>query len=262
MTARPPATAPDPPPPPPLISVVVPARDEEASLRPLVAEVLGVMDRCRIAAELVVADDGSRDGSVSLLRRLAAGEPRLRVVTLARGLGQSAALSAGIGEARGAWIATLDADGQNVAADLPRLLRRLQARGAGLAQGCRVRRRDRRMKRLASGVGRLGRRALLGDPIRDTGCATRVARASVARAWPLQRPGTHRFLPVLTAAAGTAVIEVPVRHRPRAAGRSHYGYLGRGWRGCADLLRIRCALSVRSPGGGATRCGFLGRPAG
>ena len=228
----------------PELSIVVPAHDEAASLGALVEEVgAGVLGR-GIRAELIVVDDGSADATAEVLGRLAEGRPWLRVLRNDRRLGQTRALGAGVAAARGAAVATLDADGQNDPADLPGMLARLRHRGgdADFVQGVRVDRRDGVSKRAASAVGRLARRVVLGDRVRDAGCSTRVVAAAVAAAWPLDRPGMHRFLPALSAAAGFTVVEVPVNHRARAAGRSHYGNLGRAAAGLRDLAAVRRAV--------------------
>ena len=238
--------------PEPELSIVVPAHDEAASLARLVEEVeAGVLGR-GIRAELIVVDDGSADATAEVLARLAERRPWLRVLRHGRRLGQTAALRTGVAAARGAAVATLDADGQNDPADLPEMLARLHHRGgdADFVQGVRVDRRDGVSKRAASAVGRLARRVALGDRVRDAGCSTRVVRAEVAAAWPLGRPGMHRFLPALSAAAGFRVVEVPVNHRARAAGRSHYGNLGRGARGLRDLIAVRGILRRARPAGG------------
>ena len=238
----------------PELSVVVPAHDEAGNLRRLVEEVrAGVLD-AGIDAELIVVDDGSSDGGGALLRELAETRPWLRPLSLASRCGQSAALGAGIAAAQAGVIATLDADLQNDPADLPAMLARLRDDTAGvdLVQGFRADRKDAWSKRRAGGVARVARRLVLGDPVRDTGCSTRVVRAQVARCWPLGFAGMHRFLPALSAAQGARIVEVPVRHRARHAGKSHYGSLQRAVVGVFDLfavrwMRSRCRVASLMP---------------
>ena len=227
----------------PELSIVAPARDEEPNLTPFVEEVERVVLGAGVAAELVVVDDGSSDGSVPLLADLARGRPWLRPLRLPAPLGKSAALRAGILAARGSFVATLDADLQNDPADLVRLLPLLRSGEADLVQGIRVARRDSFAYRLASGVGHAARRLLLGDETRDTGCATRLMTSELALRLPLQLRGLHRFLPLVARRLGARVVEVPVAHRPRLHGRSHYGVLDRALPGLADCLGVRWLLS-------------------
>lgn len=229
------------------LSVIVPARDEAENLPALVAELAAALDAIGLPAEIVIVDDGSRDGSGRVLAGLAALEPRVRAfATPPRG--QSAALATGIRESRGAVIAMLDADLQNDPADLGRLLEVLDASGADLVQGDRGgARRDGFRRRVSSGVGRAARRLLLGDSIRDTGCTLRVMRREVALALPLELRGLHRFVPLLARALGHVVVEHPVGHRPRRAGRTKYGILNRAPAGLVDCLAVRWILARRRP---------------
>lgn len=223
----------------PELSIVVPAHDEAANLVRLLEEVRsGVID-AGVQAELIVVDDGSEDGTWDLLQKMRGEHPWLRPVRMATNGGQSLALRAGIREAAAPVIATLDADLQNDPADLPILLGTLRRTGAGFVQGHRADRRDTWGKRQASRIGRAARRLVLDDPVLDTGCSTRVVRAEFARRWPLELAGMHRFLPALAAMQGARIVEVPVNHRPRHAGSSHYGSLQRGLVGTFDLLAVR-----------------------
>jgi dolichol-phosphate mannosyltransferase len=224
----------------PQLSIVVPALNEVANLPALVDEVRRTVLEAGVAAELIIIDDGSSDATPLCLRELAARHPWLRARRREKPMGQSAAIGAGIEAARGRFIATLDADGQNDPADLPRLLERVRGGDADFAQGDRsANRRDRVVRRVSSWVGRVARRSILGDPVRDTGCATRVVRAELARQFPLQFRGMHRFLPAYAAILGAKVVEVPVNHRPRRAGQTKYGMLNRGLVGLVDCLAVR-----------------------
>lgn len=227
----------------PELSIVAPARDEEPNLTLFVEEVERVVLGAGVAAELLVVDDGSSDGSVPLLAGLAQARPWLRPLRLPVPMGKSAALRAGILSAGGCFVATLDADLQNDPADLVRLLPLLRSGEADLVQGIRVARRDSFAYRVASGVGHAARRLLLGDETRDTGCATRLMTSDLALGLPLQLRGLHRFLPLVARRLGARVIEVPVAHRPRRHGRAHYGVLDRALPGLVDCLGVRWLLS-------------------
>jgi len=226
----------------PTLSIVVPALDEQDNVGPLVEQVESAVRGAGVDAELIVVDDGSGDATPQRLAELAAGRPWLRVLRRERRQGQSSAMFAGIHTARGAYIATLDADLQNDPAELTGMLERLRAEGAGLVQGDRSRaRKDNAVRRYASVVGRLVRRWLLGDHVRDTGCSSRVMTAAIARRLPLQFKGMHRFIPAYAAVLGAKIVEVPVNHRPRHSGTTKYGLglLNRGAAGLADTFAVR-----------------------
>jgi len=237
----------------PDLSVIAPARDECDNLASVVQELADALDGLGIDYEIIIVDDASADGSPALLARLLAGHPRLRALRLEppaasprRSNGQSAAFKAGIDAARGRLIATLDADGQSDPADLPRLLALGQRTGAELVQGDRTHSRcDSFIRRLGSAVGRLTRRLLLGDTIRDTGCSLRLMTRDLALALPLEYRGMHRFIPLAARHLGATVIETPVNHRPRRGGRTKYTNLGRAWPGLIDCLAVRWMRSRR-----------------
>jgi len=210
------------------LSVVVPAHDEAANLDRLVDEVRAALEPTRLVWELIVVDDGSNDESPANLARLAAAEPRLRPLRLARRSGQTAALRAGFEAARGAMVATLDADLQCAPADLPALLVALD--GAALACGVRAGRRDPPARKLASALANAARRLFLAPRLRDLACPLRVFRADalhrvVTRGALFE--GAHRWLPALFHLAGERVVQQPVTHRLRTAGVSKYTTRGR-----------------------------------
>ncbi|WP_428386758.1 glycosyltransferase family 2 protein [Mucisphaera sp.] len=226
----------------PELSIVVPALDEAGNVGPLVAEVKASIVDTGIGCELIVVDDGSGDGTLAVLRDLAGAYGWLRVLHRPEPMGQSAAMAAGIAVARGAYIATLDADLQNDPADLPGMLARAKAEGFDLVQGDRsANRQDHAVRRWASGVGRFARRAIVGDGTRDTGCSARVMRAGYAKRLPLQYKGMHRFVPATIRLLGGSIAEVPVGHRARHSGTTKYGLglLTRGLAGFVDCLAVR-----------------------
>ncbi len=255
MTARPDPSPSAPPPPPLALSVVAPAHNEEANIAALVEQVERAVGPLGLAFEMLVVDDGSTDGTRAALLGLMPGRPWLRCIAMTgtppgRGNGQSAAFHAGFRGARGALIAVLDADLQNDPADIPRMLQVLRSRGADMVQGDRsAARRDNLVRRVGSRVGRLARRALLGDTIRDTGCSLRLMRREVALALPLEFAGMHRFIPAMGRHLGFRVEEMPVTHRPRVAGTTKYG-LGitkRAIPGLIDCLAVRWMRARRRP---------------
>ena len=221
---------------PPEISVVVPVRDEEDNIDTLLAEIAAAL--AGRSFEVVYVDDGSADATPARLAAASARMPGLRVLRHRRSAGQSAALVTGIRAARGTWIATLDGDGQNDPADIPSLLARAtQDDAPALVAGWRARRRDTRLKRVSSRLANAVRAALLGDRTPDTGCGLKVfRRETFLRLPPFDH--MHRFLPALVQRDGGLVVNVPVNHRPRAAGRSKYGVMNRLWVGIVDLLGV------------------------
>ncbi|GMU42475.1 MAG: glycosyltransferase family 2 protein [Xanthomonadales bacterium] len=224
---------------PPALSVVVPAHNERDNVAALLAEIEAALGPLGIEWEALFVDDCSGDDTLAQLRALQAAHPRLRVLHHRRQSGQSLAIRTGVKAARGPWIATLDGDGQNDPADIPRLL---AARDAGdptvkLYAGWRVQRRDSGSKRWASRIANAIRARLLQDETPDTGCGLKLFE----RATFLDLPWfdhMHRYLPALVKRAGWRSVSVPVGHRPRTAGRSKYGNLQRAWVGLKDLRGV------------------------
>lgn len=220
-----------------MLSVVLPIYNERENLAPVFDEIARAL--ATMPHEIVAVDDGSTDGSLEELRRLACVYPALRIVALAGRGGQSAAVIAGVDAARGDPVATMDADGQNDPADLRVLLEALD-RDPDLAAavGYRVRRADGLWKRFQSRVANAARNLITGDRVRDTGCALKAFRRSVAARLP-RFDGMHRFLPTLVRHQGGRVVELPVGHRPRRSGESKYGMWDRLWRGLRDAVGVR-----------------------
>jgi len=219
------------------LSLVAPVHDEEENLPSLhrrIAEVFGPGSDW----ELVLVDDGSRDGSAAVLRRLVAEDHRVRALFFDTNRGQTTAIAAGLAAARAPVVATLDADLQNDPQDLPRMVARLLAEGVDAVVGFRQRRRDTVVRRISSRIANRIRNGISQDTIRDTGCSLKVFRAEAIAAVPLFE-GMHRFLPTLLRYHGFTVVEEGVSHHPRVAGRSKYGISNRAWRAFKDLLAVR-----------------------
>ena len=247
---------PGPTPPPSLdLSVVAPAHNEEENIAPLVEQIGKALTDSGLTFEAVIVDDGSTDSTRERLREQMATHPWLRCVAMTntppgRGNGQSAAFHAGFRACRGELIAVLDADLQNDPAEIPAMVALLRKTGAGLVQGDRSHaRKDNVVRRVGSLVGRLFRRGLLGDTIRDTGCSLRVMKRELALALPLEFRGMHRFIPITARHLGYRVEEMQVTHRPRVAGETKYGFgiLQRALPGLVDLFAVRYMRSRRRP---------------
>ena len=225
------------------ISVVVPVFDEEHNIAPLVREIAAVL-RGRIAFEIVCVDDASEDGSPRVLTALKSDFPELRVLRHARRSGQSTALHSGVEAARAGWIATLDGDGQNDPADIPRLLeaRSAAAPDTKLFAGWRVDRKDSAGKRWASRAANAIRTRLLRDDTPDTGCGLKLFERKAFLALPYF-DHMHRYLPALMQRAGWRTVSIPVRHRARSSGVSKYNNLHRAWVGLRDLRGVAWLIS-------------------
>lgn len=220
------------------ISVVVPVRDEAGNIAPLITEIRAALDPLARRYEIVYVDDGSRDGSGECIAAAGRtpGAP-VRCLVHAGNFGQSAALDTGIRAARGRVIVTLDGDGQNDPADIPRLLAEADAAPRRLVVGYRATRRDTWLKRLSSRIANGVRGRLLRDHTPDTGCGLKVFARDLYFDLPYF-DHMHRFLPALTQRAGGEVMSVPVHHRPRERGRSKYGVHNRLWVGIVDLIGV------------------------
>ncbi len=221
----------------PEISVLLPAYNEEDCIETVVRETAGVLRGMGRLFELLVVDDGSTDGTPVRLQALRPEFPELRILRLARNSGQSAALGAAFRAARCNVFVTLDADGQNDPADIPALVGRLDS--CDVCCGYRASRQDTWSKRFGSRLANAVRNRALGEKIRDTGCTLKAFRAEWARPLPMQFRGMHRFLPALMAMAGARIEEIPVNHRPRAAGNSKYTNWGRLKETLWDLWAVR-----------------------
>lgn len=217
------------------LAIIIPVFNEEDNVLPLAQEVAAALRAEPRAWELVFVDDASTDGTWENIQAARRRDARVRGVRHAQNRGQSAALWTGLQATDAPIVATLDGDRQNDPADLPRLLGELAQ--VDFVCGHRIHRQDAFVRRLSSRVARWARRAALGADFADTGCALRVfKRAALHGVFPFN--GWHRFLPILVAAAGVSTKEVPVHHRPRAAGASKYGVWNRLWRGLFDLVGV------------------------
>ncbi|HEU4814030.1 MAG TPA: glycosyltransferase family 2 protein [Xanthomonadaceae bacterium] len=222
----------------PQLTVVVPVHDEAGNIGPLVREVVGAL-RGVVAFELVYVDDASCDATLSELLALKVEVPELRVLRHAVRAGQSTAIRNGVKAARSAWIATLDGDGQNDPADLPKLLaaREAAAPEVKLLTGWRVSRKDTAAKRWASRAANAIRRRLLHDDTPDTGCGTKLFEREAFLDLPYF-DHMHRYLPALMQRAGWRTLSLPVHHRARGSGVSKYRNLSRAIVGLRDLRGV------------------------
>lgn len=222
----------------PELSVVVPAFNEQGNVGHLVDEIAAAL-RGRIAFEMVFVNDNSKDGTLAELREAQRRHPELRVLSHETQSGQSTAVRNGIKAARGAWIATLDGDGQNDPADIPKLLEERSKAPADVKcfAGWRTTRKDDAGKRISSKVANAVRSRLLRDATPDTGCGLKLFERELFLELPYF-DHMHRYLPALMQRAGWRTVSVPVNHRPRGAGASKYTNFGRLMVAFADLQGV------------------------
>lgn len=230
----------------PAYAVVIPFYNEEGAIPGLLAELRVVMDSLSAAYEVILLDDGSADGTARQLALAAATWPACRVIALAGNQGQSAALLRGFAAVRAPWIITLDGDGQNSPEDIPALI--TASVGCDMVVGIRAVRRDNWLRRAMSRLANSVRGRLLGDRLRDGGCALKLFRTEVTRSfWPIR--SLYSFMPAFAVAAGYQLAEIPVSHRERHTGVSKYGLGTFAWRPLVDTLALwwilRCRPALR-----------------
>jgi len=223
------------------LSIVVPVYNEEENIAYLYQQLTSVLDPLGRDYEIICVDDGSADHSFELLRQLAEGDPRVKVIRFRRNFGQTAAFSAGFDYAQGEIIITIDADLQNDPAGIPRLLDKMEE-GYDLVSGWRANRQDPFLsRRLPSMMANWLISKTTGVAVHDRGCSLRAHRREVVKQIRLYGE-LHRFIPDIASWIGVTMTEVPVSHRPRRFGRSKYG-LSRTFRVVLDLITVRFLLS-------------------
>lgn len=219
------------------VSFIIPVYNEVDNVDALIREVAQTGYRLNRSFEMVLVDDGSKDGTVQALRHLSDEFPQLRVVCLKRNFGQTAATAAGFRYAQGKYFVTLDGDLQNDPAQVPEIIDMLEAENLDIVCGWRKHRQDKALTRkLPSMIANRIIGASTGVKIHDYGCSLKVYRAEVAKEVPLYGE-MHRFIPALASIDGAVIKEVPVNHRPRVAGTSKYG-LSRTFKVILDLLTV------------------------
>ncbi len=223
----------------PVLSLVIPCYNEEGNLRALVTAVREAVEPLKLSYEIVVTDDCSKDDSWTILKELAAADPRIRVQRFAFNCGESAASWAGLRAARGQYLVTLDADLQNDPRDLPKFIEALKS--FDCVCGTRVESRsqgDNFIRIASSRIANWVRNKLSGERISDAGCTYRAFKRECIDNLKFFK-GMHRFLPTLFKIEGFSVTEIPVSNNPRFAGQSHYGVWNRLFASFHDLLAVR-----------------------
>ena len=228
------------------LSVVVPLYNEEDSVTPLYVAITNTLKKLGCESEIIFVDDGSHDRTFSVAERLAASDPKLRVVKFRRNYGQTPAMAAGIDLARGSTVVTMDGDLQNDPADIPNFIEKIEE-GYDIVVGWRFDRQDKLISRkIPSRIANWLIGKVTGVPIKDNGCSLKAFRADVIKQVPLYSE-MHRFIPAIASIAGPRLAEIKVRHHARQFGESKYG-LSRIYKVLLDLLTIK------------TIAGFTSRP--
>ncbi len=246
--------------PAPHISVVVPVYNEAENVEILHQKLDQSLRALNLGYEILYVDDGSRDASFEKLATIAASDENVKLIRFRRNFGQTAAMSAGMENARGQIIIPMDADLQNDPADIPRLLAKMDE-GFDVVSGWRMKRQDHIWRKIPSRVANGLISRVTGVALHDYGCSLKAYRASILKDVTLYGE-MHRFIPAYAAMAGARITEIPVEHHPRVHGVSKYGF-GRIQKVALDLLVARFLGKFgQKPiyffGGGAIRAGLLG----
>jgi glycosyltransferase involved in cell wall biosynthesis len=229
---------------PPELSLFLPVLDEEENLRPMHAKISEALDALGKPAEVIYVDDGSTDNSLNILREISAADSRVRVISLRRNYGQTAAMSAGIDAAEGEILIPMDADLQNDPADIARLLAKLDE-GYDVVSGWRKNRQDKLVSRkIPSQIANRIISWIGGVPLHDYGCSLKAYRRDVIQDVKLYGE-MHRFIPIYAAWAGARVTEIPVDHHARTMGKSKYG-ISRTLKVVFDLMTIKFMASYQT----------------
>jgi len=226
------------------LSVIVPLYNEEDSVGPMYEAIVEAVAPLKLDYEILFVDDGSVDGTFARARDLAKEDPRLRVITFRRNYGQTPAMAAGIDNARGRILVTMDGDLQNDPSDIPGFIEKMDE-GYDIVVGWRHKRQDKLITRkIPSKIANWLIGKVTGVPIKDNGCSLKAYRADVIQKIPLYSE-MHRFIPAMTSIAGTRVAEIKVKHHARQFGVSKYG-LSRIYKVLLDLLTIKTITSFAS----------------
>ncbi|HEY8563356.1 MAG TPA: glycosyltransferase family 2 protein [Pyrinomonadaceae bacterium] len=221
----------------PELSLFLPVLDEEENLRPMHAKIQEALASLGKTAEVIYVDDGSTDSSLKILREIAAADGRVRVISLRRNYGQTAAMSAGIDAAKGDILIPMDADLQNDPKDIARLLEKLDE-GYDVVSGWRKNRKDKLiMRKIPSWIANSVISKIGGVPLHDYGCSLKAYRRDVLQDVKLYGE-MHRFIPIYASWAGARVTEIPVDHHARTMGKSKYG-ISRTVKVVFDLMTIK-----------------------
>ncbi len=226
------------------LSVITPLYNEEESVEPLYQAITNALEPLNIAYEILFIDDGSKDNTAAESQKLAELDNRLRVIKFRRNYGQTPAMAAGIDNARGKILITMDGDLQNDPSDIPNFLKKIDE-GYDIVVGWRHKRQDKLITRkIPSIIANRLIGKITGVPIKDNGCSLKAYKADVIKNIPLYSE-MHRFIPAMASLSGAKVAEIKVKHHARQFGESKYG-LSRIFKVLIDLIAIKSILSFYS----------------
>ncbi|MCK4849922.1 MAG: glycosyltransferase family 2 protein [Phycisphaerae bacterium] len=220
------------------VSVLAPAYNERESLPQLCRSLNETLSGMGRSYEIIIVDDGSTDDSLAILKGLKSEIPQLRILSLSKRSGQTAAMEAGFEAAKGKYVVTIDADLQNDPADIPAMIELLEADKADMVTGHRHKRQDSWLRRFSTRVANGVRNRLTHESVADSACALKAYKREIIPKLKLF-DGLHRFLTTIAKMNGFRVLEIPVNHRPRTLGKAKYGMWNRAFRA------LRAAFAVR-----------------
>ncbi|HKK21718.1 MAG TPA: glycosyltransferase family 2 protein [candidate division Zixibacteria bacterium] len=220
----------------PKYSIVIPVKDEIDNIAPMVKEITEALGNQSNQVEVIFVDDGSSDGTLDEIKRVAKEFPVVRYLSFERNAGQTAAFDAGLRAAEGELLVMIDGDLQNDPADIPKMAGRIGE--ADIVCGYRATRKDSIVRKISSKIANGVRNKITNEDIIDVGCSLKVMRRECIEQVKLYN-GMHRFFPTLVKLNGFKMVQVPVNHRPRQHGRTKYGISNRLWKGIADLFAVR-----------------------
>ncbi|MCK4540375.1 glycosyltransferase family 2 protein [Candidatus Parcubacteria bacterium] len=214
------------------LSVVVPILDEEGSVLDLYNDIILSCAKIEKEFEIIFVNDGSNDRTLEIIKKL---KP-LKIISFRKNFGQTAAMDAGIKHAQGKYIVTMDGDGQNDPADIPKLIEKLESGGLDVVSGWRKNRKDNFLKKFSSKCAAALRRVLINDGIHDSGCSLKVYKKECFECVDLYGE-MHRFIPAVLKIKGFKIGEVVVNHNPRTTGKTKYNWK-RGVKGILDMFAV------------------------
>jgi len=222
----------------PRLTIVVPVKDEEDCVLPLVEACREGLGPLYDETEIIFVDDGSSDATLARVQAIAEEDAHVQWIQFERNCGQSAALDAGFRSARGDLVCMIDGDLQNDPGDIPQMVAMVDGGQCDCVCGIRQGRQDSRVRKISSKIGNGVRNWLTHESIEDVGCSIRVFRRDLLRGFTMFR-GMHRFLPTLLRLEGARIEQIPVRHHPRTRGKTKYGIGNRLFRGLRDIFAVR-----------------------
>jgi glycosyltransferase involved in cell wall biosynthesis len=218
-------------------SIVVPAHNEEGSIKALYEATKRVFEKMDGAWELIVVDDGSTDSTYSILSELSSADSHVKVIRFRRSFGQTAGWSAGFSAATGDVVIVMDADLQNDPEDIPAMIQKLRDEDLDVVSGWRKERQDKSVLKLGSKIGNWIRKKVTGEKIHDQGCSLKVYRKEALEDLELYGE-MHRYITALLSWKGFRVGEMVVRHHPRTTGTTKYN-VRKKLKGFLDLLIVK-----------------------